>query len=170
MSCSSYTSTAARRWTLSLLEWQAHTDYSSWIWLAQNSHAAEHILLWAKHAWYLLASQQPKTAWQVNSFADVCCWCMSAGAVATASALIHDAKSFYILRLLLGVFESGAAPAMWYAVSQFYPSERCVKLLLTLAMTAQSTVYACGAQHLRCYAALECMGTEGSYMWALAGS
>lgn len=58
MSCSSYTSTAARRWTLSLLEWQAHTDYSSWIWLAQNSHAAEHILLWAQHAWYLLASNK----------------------------------------------------------------------------------------------------------------
>jgi MFS family permease len=100
-----------------------------------------------KHACYFPASQQQKAAGQVNILADVCCWCMCAGAVATASALIHDAKSFYILRLLLGVFESGAAPAMWFAVSQFYPSERCVKLLSTLGMAAQSTVNACGAHH-----------------------
>jgi MFS family permease len=49
----------------------------------------------------------------------------SAGVIATCCALITDAKSFYVLRVLLGVFESGAAPAMWFAVSQFYPSERC---------------------------------------------
>lgn len=49
---------------------------------------------------------------------------VAAGVIATCCALIHDKTSFYVLRLLLGVFESGAAPAMWYAVSQFYPQER----------------------------------------------
>lgn len=46
------------------------------------------------------------------------------GVVATCGVFLHDTTSFYVLRLLLGVFESGASPAMWYALSQFYPQER----------------------------------------------
>jgi MFS family permease len=56
-----------------------------------------------------------------------CAAAVCAGVIATCCALIHDPTSFYVLRVLLGVFESGAAPAMWFAVSQFYPAERCVR-------------------------------------------
>ena len=48
------------------------------------------------------------------------------GCVATCAALMTNLASFYVLRLLLGVFEAGAAPAIWYAIAQCYPQERCV--------------------------------------------
>jgi MFS family permease len=43
------------------------------------------------------------------------------GVVAACFMLISSAWSFFLLRLLLGVFESGAFPAMWYALSEFFP-------------------------------------------------
>lgn len=49
------------------------------------------------------------------------------GCVASCFALVHNAASFFALRLLLGVFESGALPAMWWHLSQFLPQERLTK-------------------------------------------
>lgn len=46
------------------------------------------------------------------------------GTVASCFALVRGKPSFYLLRLLLGVFEAGAVPAMWFHLSQFYPKER----------------------------------------------
>jgi MFS family permease len=54
-----------------------------------------------------------------------CCCCCCCRVVASCFALIHDKTSFFVLRLLLGLFEAGATPAMWYSLSQFYPQERC---------------------------------------------
>jgi MFS family permease len=48
------------------------------------------------------------------------------GIVAVCFMFINSAWSFYLLRLMLGVFESGAFPAMWYALSEFYPRRRWV--------------------------------------------
>lgn len=46
------------------------------------------------------------------------------GVVAAASAWIRGPVSFGILRFLLGTFESGTVPGMWYHMSQFYPASR----------------------------------------------
>jgi MFS family permease len=43
------------------------------------------------------------------------------GAVALSFMFINSPWTFYLLRLLLGVFEAGAFPAMWYALSVFFP-------------------------------------------------
>jgi MFS family permease len=51
------------------------------------------------------------------------CW----GVVASCGCLIHNVPSFFTLRLLLGVFEAGAVPAMWWHLAQFFPPERCVR-------------------------------------------
>jgi MFS family permease len=47
------------------------------------------------------------------------------GAVASCFMFTHSVWSFYLLRLLLGVFEAGAFPAMWYALAVFFPRGRC---------------------------------------------
>ncbi|GBF99609.1 MFS transporter [Raphidocelis subcapitata] len=49
------------------------------------------------------------------------------GIVAVCFMFISSAWSFYLLRLLLGVFEAGAFPAMWYALSVFFPRRRITK-------------------------------------------
>lgn len=59
---------------------------------------------------------------------------MGWGVVASCCALIHNATSFFVLRLLLGAFESGATPAMWFALSQFFPQERMTKPYMYLTM------------------------------------
>lgn len=46
------------------------------------------------------------------------------GAVAACFMFITTPTSFYILRLLLGIFEAGAFPGMWYALATFYPRNR----------------------------------------------
>ena len=46
------------------------------------------------------------------------------GAVATSFMFVRSATSFYACRILLGLFEAGAFPAMWYALSTFYPRNR----------------------------------------------
>lgn len=51
------------------------------------------------------------------------CW----GTVASACAAISSPASFYALRLLLGLFEAGVSPAMWYHLSQLYTPERLTK-------------------------------------------
>jgi MFS family permease len=49
---------------------------------------------------------------------------VSWGVVAACFMFISRPWSFYLLRLLLGMLESGAFPAMWYALSTFYPRRR----------------------------------------------
>lgn len=46
------------------------------------------------------------------------------GIVASCFSLINSVWSFYLLRVLLGIFEAGAFPAMWYALSTFFPRRR----------------------------------------------
>lgn len=46
------------------------------------------------------------------------------GIVASCLCFIHDVPSFFALRVLLGVFEAGAVPAMWHHIGQFFPPER----------------------------------------------
>jgi MFS family permease len=48
------------------------------------------------------------------------------GIVAVCFMFINSAWSFYLLRVLLGIFEAGAFPCMWYALSVFIPRKRCV--------------------------------------------
>lgn len=45
------------------------------------------------------------------------------GSVATAMAAIHTPMHFYVLRFLLGVFESGFAPGVVWYVSQWLPQQ-----------------------------------------------
>jgi MFS family permease len=66
------------------------------------------------------------------------CRCCCRRIVASCFALIHDTTSFFVLRLLLGLFEAGATPAMWYSLSQFYPQERCGGLQEPAALMQQS--------------------------------
>ena len=47
------------------------------------------------------------------------------GAVAAYFSLVSSPATFYALRALLGVFEAGAFPAMWHALSTFFPRSRC---------------------------------------------
>jgi MFS family permease len=47
------------------------------------------------------------------------------GTVASCMSLINTPGTFFALRLLLGTFEAGAVPAMWYHLSTFYPADRC---------------------------------------------
>jgi hypothetical protein len=44
--------------------------------------------------------------------------------LAQAFALVRGPVSFVLLRLLLGLAESGALPGVWYYVSQFYPADK----------------------------------------------
>eukprot|EP00878_Enallax_costatus_P029380 GHUV01031852.1.p1 GENE.GHUV01031852.1~~GHUV01031852.1.p1 ORF type:complete len:127 (+),score=21.13 GHUV01031852.1:265-645(+) len=46
------------------------------------------------------------------------------GAVASAFALVKGPVSFMLLRLLLGLAESGSLPGTWYYISLFYPPHR----------------------------------------------
>ncbi|KAF6260770.1 major facilitator superfamily domain-containing protein [Scenedesmus sp. NREL 46B-D3] len=46
------------------------------------------------------------------------------GMAASAFALVRGPVSFVLLRMLLGLAESGALPGVWYYVSQFYPADR----------------------------------------------
>jgi MFS family permease len=46
------------------------------------------------------------------------------GIVAVCFMFISSPWSFYLLRVLLGVFEAGAFPCMWYALSVFIPRKR----------------------------------------------
>ncbi|WIA15939.1 hypothetical protein OEZ85_012682 [Tetradesmus obliquus] len=46
------------------------------------------------------------------------------GLAASAFALVCGPVSFVLLRLLLGLAESGALPGVWYYVSQFYPADK----------------------------------------------
>ena len=46
------------------------------------------------------------------------------GAIAVCFMFISSPWTFYFLRLLLGVFEAGAFPAMWWALSTFFPRSR----------------------------------------------
>jgi MFS family permease len=46
------------------------------------------------------------------------------GAVAACFSLVSSAATFYAMRALLGAFEAGAFPAMWAALSTFFPRSR----------------------------------------------
>jgi sugar phosphate permease len=50
----------------------------------------------------------------------LCAW----GAVAASFSAVSSAWSFYLLRMLLGMFEAGAFPACWHAVGSFYPRNK----------------------------------------------
>lgn len=47
------------------------------------------------------------------------------GVVAACTALVRTAEQLYVLRLLLGAAEAGAAPCCYALLSAFYPYERC---------------------------------------------
>ncbi|GBF99705.1 MFS transporter [Raphidocelis subcapitata] len=49
------------------------------------------------------------------------------GVVAACFSLVRSAWSFYLLRALLGIFEAGAFPACWHALTLFYPRSRITK-------------------------------------------
>lgn len=61
----------------------------------------------------------------------VCCW----GLVAACFATVDSKASFLTMRILLGVAESGAYPAMWSIISQFYPPEQSTFAFSTLEAT-----------------------------------
>lgn len=46
------------------------------------------------------------------------------GCVATCFALVNSAWSLYLLRVLLGILEAGALPALWHVFSVFFPAAR----------------------------------------------
>lgn len=50
----------------------------------------------------------------------ICGW----GIVSGSFMFIRSAWSFYLLRLLLGIFQSGAFPAMWHVLSVFFPRKQ----------------------------------------------
>ena len=57
------------------------------------------------------------------------------GIASTSMMLINGEKSFYLTRVLLGVFEAGFAPAMFYYCSQWFPRQRIATALAVLGMT-----------------------------------
>ncbi|GBF99610.1 MFS transporter [Raphidocelis subcapitata] len=59
---------------------------------------------------------------------------MAWGIVAVCFMFISSVWSFYLLRLLLGVFEAGSYPAMWYALTVFFPRRRVTMPHAYLAM------------------------------------
>jgi sugar phosphate permease len=46
------------------------------------------------------------------------------GTVAACMSLIDTVGIFFALRVLLGMFEAGAVPAMWFHMSSFFPADR----------------------------------------------
>lgn len=50
------------------------------------------------------------------------------GVVASCFALVRQAWSLFLLRLLLGILEAGALPALWHVFAVFYPASRCAGL------------------------------------------
>jgi len=45
------------------------------------------------------------------------------GLVTISFMFIRSPAGFFICRLLLGAFEAGAFPAMWWVISTFYPKK-----------------------------------------------
>jgi MFS family permease len=46
------------------------------------------------------------------------------GVVAACFALVRAPWSLYLLRLLLGILEAGAQPALWHVYTLFFPSKQ----------------------------------------------
>lgn len=90
----------------------------------------------------------------------LCAW----GVVAVSFMFISSAWSFYLLRLLLGVFESGAFPAMWYALSVFFPRKRITKpyAFLTIGIMVANML---GAPIAAGLLALDGVGGLKGWMW-----
>nr|WP_308410380.1 MFS transporter [Burkholderia sp. WAC0059] len=51
------------------------------------------------------------------------------GLISTAMMFVHDARSFYALRFLLGVFEAGFAPGMILYLTYWYPPARMARTM-----------------------------------------
>lgn len=57
------------------------------------------------------------------------------GFTSASMMFIKGEASFYVLRVLLGIFEAGFAPAMFYYCSQWFPKQRIATALAVLGMT-----------------------------------
>ena len=51
------------------------------------------------------------------------------GLVSASMMFVHDARSFYALRFLLGVFEAGFAPGMILYLTYWYPPARMARTM-----------------------------------------
>jgi MFS family permease len=51
------------------------------------------------------------------------------GLVSASMMFVHDARSFYVLRFLLGVFEAGFAPGMILYLTYWYPPARMARTM-----------------------------------------
>lgn len=70
-------------------------------------------------------------------FAVVLCW----GTVATSMAFMHDARTFYVLRFLLGVAEGGFAPGFIYLLGLWMPKRhRASAIAVTMLSVPISVV------------------------------
>eukprot|EP00746_Dinoflagellata_sp_MGD_P138124 gnl/MRDRNA2_/MRDRNA2_71841_c0_seq1.p1 gnl/MRDRNA2_/MRDRNA2_71841_c0~~gnl/MRDRNA2_/MRDRNA2_71841_c0_seq1.p1 ORF type:complete len:444 (+),score=59.05 gnl/MRDRNA2_/MRDRNA2_71841_c0_seq1:159-1334(+) len=63
------------------------------------------------------------------------CIAVSWGFVAACTALIHDFFSFLLLRVLLGLAESGFYPAVWYYIAQWCPKKYFAEAYGTILVT-----------------------------------
>lgn len=57
------------------------------------------------------------------------------GLTSVAMMFVNSERSFYALRVLLGIFEAGFAPAMFYYCTQWFPKRRLGTALAVLGMT-----------------------------------
>lgn len=57
------------------------------------------------------------------------------GLTSVSMMFVNSEISFYVLRVLLGIFEAGFAPAMFYYCSQWFPRRRLAMALAILGLT-----------------------------------
>ncbi|KAI8464519.1 MAG: major facilitator superfamily domain-containing protein [Monoraphidium minutum] len=57
------------------------------------------------------------------------------GVVASCFALVRYAWALYLLRLLLGILEAGALPALWHVFAVFFPAQRVTVPFATLSVS-----------------------------------
>lgn len=89
------------------------------------------------------------------------------GTVAACMSLIHNVASFFALRVLLGLFEAGAVPAMWLHLATFFPADRCVGHRVYRQTLQHAIHYSIGT--LGCTSAIGCSTFQAlSSSWVAA--
>eukprot|EP00884_Botryococcus_braunii_P012416 jgi/Botrbrau1/21175/Bobra.0061s0067.1 len=88
------------------------------------------------------------------------CW----GAIAASFALVKSPPAFFVMRVVLGMAESGAMPGMWYHMSLFY-SEREITVAWAWVMVAIAVSQVVGGPLAAALLALDGQAGLHGYQW-----
>lgn len=79
-----------------------------------------------------------------NIHTNASCACCLLNTTCLCQTTVKNRTQFFVLRLLLGMSESGAFPAMWHYLNSFYPADQ-VTVPFSLIEAAVGFANVCGA-------------------------